>query len=332
MSGIQENLFQRIREKIPLNTSLTDVIAEKLFISTDSAYRRIRGETLLVLEEAKVLCDAFDISLDHLLVAKSHSISFTLVGVNNKENSFEKYLGGILHNLELLQAADQKEIIYLTKDMPLFYDFASPRLFAFHYFFWMKSILQHPQFANLKFSENILTPEVTQLGKAILNSYCQIPSIEIWNTECVNSIIAQIEYYRDAGYFESDEDVKNLYDALSDTVEHIRIQAEYGCKFSPGNDPKLKKNNYQLFYNRLVLGDNTILVSANNRKRVYLNYDVLNYMSTMNEAFCEETYLKLQNLMKRATLISNVSDKQRNIFFNVLLKKIKNRTYTTANF
>jgi hypothetical protein len=45
-------------------------------------------------------------------------------------------------------------------------------------------------------------------------------------------------------------------------------------------------------------------------------------MVTQDEKLCDEVYSKLRMLMRRATILSNVSEKQRNIFFNILLKKI----------
>ena len=53
--SIQEYLFQRIREKLPAEVSLADAVSELLYISNDSAYRRIRGETPLVLEDKATL-------------------------------------------------------------------------------------------------------------------------------------------------------------------------------------------------------------------------------------------------------------------------------------
>jgi hypothetical protein len=58
------------------------------------------------------------------------------------------------------------------------------------------------------------------------------------------------------------------------------------------------------------------------RKTLYLNYDVLNYMVTEDQAFCSDVFDKLQMLMKRATIISSVSEKQRNMFFNILSANI----------
>ncbi|HWI93545.1 MAG TPA: hypothetical protein VNT20_19830 [Flavisolibacter sp.] len=325
---MQEYLFRRIKEKLPIETSLADVVAELLHVSNDSAYRRIRGETPLVLDEAQILCEAFSISLDQILNNKENSVSFTAFNLNNENYSFKSYLRDILHNLKLVASFDQKEIIYLTKDFGIFHNFLFRPLFAFRYFFWMKSILQHPDFVHLKFSMDILPQELEDMGQQIIRSYNAIPSIEIWNTECVNSTISQIEYYREAGYFASDEDVEKIYNALRSAIEHLRIEADAGSKFYPGENPDFQKSNFQFYYNRVVLGDNTIMTTLNGKKILYLNYDVLNYMVTQDENFCNDVYSKLQTLMRRATILSNVSEKQRNIFFNILLKKIP--THTTA--
>ncbi|HTM92539.1 MAG TPA: helix-turn-helix domain-containing protein [Flavisolibacter sp.] len=325
-SPVQEYLFRRIKAKLPAEASLADVIADLLHVSNDSAYRRIRGETPLVLEEAKILCEAFGLSLDETLNHKENSVSFTAFNLNNEHYSFKSYLKDILQNLKLVASFDQKEIIYLTKDFSIFHNFLHKPLFAFRYFFWMKSILQHPDFVSLKFSMDILANEIEELGQQIIRTYNTIPSTEIWNTECVNSTISQIEYYREAGYFASKDDVVKIYHSLRDTIEHLRLEAASGSKFYPGESPDFQQQNFQFYYNRVVLGDNTILTILNGKKIVYLNYDVLNYMVTQDEKFCNDVHSKLLNLMRRATILSNVSEKQRNIFFNILLKKIPNHS------
>jgi hypothetical protein len=173
-----------------------------------------------------------------------------------------------------------------------------------------------------------LTGEIEDLGRQIIKTYNSISSIEIWNTECVNSTIAQIEYYREAGYFSSEKDAEKIYAALREAIEHLRLQAETGSKFYPGENPDYQKSNFQLYYNRIALGDNTILSIVNGKKILYLNYDVLNYMVTQEEAFCNDVYSKLQTIIKRATILSSVSEKQRNMFFNILLRKIPDHSTT----
>ena len=321
----QEFLFQRIKELLPPHASLVDSIANILHVSSDSAYRRIRGETPLVLDEARVLCQHFKISLDQLLNVKEGSTLFQNVRIDLKNYSYEKYLTDLVKQVKYISSFIHKEIIYLTKDMPIFHNFYYQPLIAFRYFFWMKTIIQHPDFRNREFTLNCVSPDIEALSRELALSYNATPSSEIWNTESINSAILQIEFYKDSGYFASANDIKIVYEALEETFVHLKHQVEYGCKFMPGENPESKKNNFNFFYNRVILGDNTIMVVTDRIKTVFLNYDVLNYMYTRDETFSEPCYVDMQNMMKKSTLISQTGEKQRNIFFGILMNKIKER-------
>jgi hypothetical protein len=321
----QEFLFQRIKELLPPHTSLVDKVADILHVSSDSAYRRIRGETPVVLDEARELCAYFKISLDQILHVQGGTTLFQNVRIDLKNYSYEKYLADLTRQVNYIGSFIHKDVIYLTKDMPLSHNFYFKPLVAFKYFFWMKTIIQHPDFQNRKFTIDCIPPEVEKLCRDFVIAYNHLPSSEIWNTESINASILQIEFYRDSGYFASQEEIKIVYDALEETFLHLKHQAEFGCKFMPDENPETKKSNFHFYYNRVNLGDNTILVETDHTKTVFLNYDVLNYMYTRDEEFCEGIYADLQNLMKRSTLISQTSEKQRNIFFNIMLTKIKDR-------
>jgi hypothetical protein len=189
----------------------------------------------------------------------------------------------------------------------------------------MKTTMLHPDFADRDFSADYLPPEIEKLSTELAIIYTKVPSIEIWNTEGINAVIAQIEFYKDSGYFSSATDIKMLYEALSDTFYHLKTQAEYGCKFMPDENPEIKKKNFKFFYNRVALGENNVLVVTDRIKTLFINYMGLNYMSTRDELFCDACYNDLQNLMKKSTLISETSEKQRNIFFGIMLGKINDR-------
>ena len=324
---IQAYLFQRIKEMLPPDTSLVDTVAAVLHVSQDSAYRRIRGETLLVLEEAKILCEEFGLSLDQLLHATTRSVIFENIELNSSATDFTQYLKGILQELQALHACNQKSITYVTIDIPFFYQLCYQPVFAFRYFFWMKSIADHPDFRQRKFTLDCLPAETEAIGKEILSLYCKIPSAEVWNTECINGTLNQISYYQEAG-FVTKEDVGSIYTALRQTVEHLQLQAECGVKFLPGENPRASKQNFQLFHNRIGLGDNIIFTTSDNGKKIYMNYDALSYLTTTDEAFCTIAQQQFKTIMRRSTLISNVSEKQRNLFFNVLYRKLPLPTTT----
>ena len=116
-----------------------------------------------------------------------------------------------------------------------------------------------------------------------------------------------------------------VYNALIDTLEHLQKQAEAGVKITPWENPGVKKINFRLFHNTMIIGDNTIYVQCGANRLVFINYDVLNYMKTPDEQFCTDTHEMLQNLMRRSTLISSSNEKNRYRFFNILLEKVRER-------
>jgi hypothetical protein len=323
----QEFLFQRIKEMLAPSVSLTDAVSEILHVSNDSAYRRIRNETPLVLDEAKLLCEHFHLSLDQVLNTRSNSVLFENVRINNREYSYESYLSGLTKLLQFINSFSQKEIIYLTKDIPIFHNFYFKPLIAFRYFFWMKTILQHPEYVTRTIDLNDIPPAIETMSKELIKGYTGVPSTEILNTESVNSLISQIQFYKDSGVFSSAADIRTVYEAVKETILHLKVQVEHGCKFLPGENPHTKKTNFNFFYNRVVLGDTTVLVKTGDTKTVYLNYNVLNYMVTRDVNFCNQCDEDLSNLTRMATVISQSSEKQRNIFFGILLAKIDDRLH-----
>jgi len=61
IESAQTKLMQRLRDGLPENISFVDELADLLQVSTDSAYRRIRGETALSIEEIASICKKFKI-------------------------------------------------------------------------------------------------------------------------------------------------------------------------------------------------------------------------------------------------------------------------------
>jgi len=321
----QDFLFQRISEMLPPHITMVDAISDILHVSSDSAYRRIRGETPLILHEARQLCNHYNLSLDQLLNVKTGSVLFSDIRIENRQYNYHQYLTDLLTQLEGINGFMQKEIIYVAKDVPIFHNFYFKPLIAFRYYFWMKTILMHPDFTNTGFDPGCVTSEIEELSKQLARTYHKIPSSEMWNTENINAAISQIEFCKDSGHFNSAADIRTIYEALEETVLHMKAQAEFGCKFMPGENPATKKDNFQFFFNRVMLGDNTILVITDRLKTVYLNYGLLNYIVTRDEKFCNNCFDDIQNLKKRSTMISKTSEKQRNIFFGILLSKVEDR-------
>jgi len=312
----QELIFNQIKQNLPPNISMVDEIADLLEISNDSAYRRIRGEKALSIDELQVLSRHFGLSLDMLFNLKSGNIVFSNVYVGPDGLTIKEWLNAILNNMIQIHAAKEKEIIYSAKDPPLFHYFQIPEVAAFKTFFWQKTLLQYPEFEEKRFSLIEMDDEIQELGEKALIKYIKVPTIEIWNEDTFLNTFGQIQYYWISGQFERKEDIFALCDAIYKWLMHIQKQTELGFKYFYGQEPIGIEDSFKLYLNEVVLNDNSILVRMDSTTMTYLTYDVLSLAITTNPGFCasKEIFLK--------KLISHVNEKDRARFFNRLLKRI----------
>jgi len=320
-SGIQANLFDSIKSRLSPNISFVHDLSELLGISYDSAYRRIRGQKDLTLEELKQICAYYNISMDSILNFKSDKVSFSTLAIGKEGFTFETWLHTLLVEMKKIYDCRNREIIYAAKDVPIFYYFEFPEIAAFKFFFWHKVLIPSNEYKN----EHVIleVPEsLFETGRKLLSCYTKIPVIEIWSEDTIASIIRQIDYCMESGFFSRNEDALKLCDVINFWLEHVKCQAEHSFQFMLGRPVEGIENTYKLFHNEILVNDNTILVQADGHKTSYLTYNVINQMITDNPEFCDQIENSLRNLMQNSTLISGTSAKERYHFFNSLHEKV----------
>ena len=325
-SSEQVLFFQHLKTQLPPHISMVDEVADLLGISIDSAYRRIRGEKPIDLEEISKLCRHFKISMDQLLHLQSDNFIFTGNINDYADDNFVKWLEDVTQQLQMVNSFSHRHIYFLIKDIPPFAHFQIPELAVFKYFLWMKSILYKDEFKQVKFS--IDDPRYAAFhtaGKKIIELYDRVATTEIWNIESINSTLRQIEFHREAGSFANKKDVGLLFSKVEELINHIERQAELGVKFMIGAEPSPDSPVYRMFINELILGDNTFMAEMDNMRVTFLNHSVLYFVGTRHEGFNKSMYNNLQNLMQKSTLISGVGEKERVRFFNRLRGKIHAR-------
>lgn len=318
---LQLNFFQKIKGLIPPSSSLVNEIADALEITTDSAYRRIRGEKYLSIDEIFVLSTRFNISIDEIFGQEAHGDYFLSKIVEAKDIGFEHYLKNLHDSLLQIQSLKNPEILYFAKDIPLFHHFHFPSLAAFKIFFWSKTVMQLPEFRGLKFSFDCIDDATLEMGKKVLGLYSRIPSSEIWNAETITSATQQVEYYISSGIIEDKELALKIYNDLDALIDHINREADEGCKRLLGMEP-FYPGNYKLYNNEVILGDNSICVTSDQMKMTFLTVNVLNLMVSTEKGFCDKIESYLRTMMKKSSLISRDSEKERTRFFNQLHQKI----------
>jgi hypothetical protein len=324
-TDIQIELFQSIKAGLPAHLSAVDEIAAVLQVSTDSVYRRMRGEKQLSIEELFRLCTHFQISVDRFLNLKTEGFLFSGKFVQPSSIKFDEYLLGVEQQMKYMASFKEKRMYFLPKDILIFHHFQLREIAAFKHFFWMKTLFQSPLFLKKKFDFGSYSDELFAISKRILGYYNQLDATEIWSIENINSTVRQIEFYRDTNMFTSDEDVYQIYEAFEKLINHIEEQAALGYQFDIDDPQKKPQASFAMYYNEVILGDSSFLVELDGKKIVYITHSIANFMATRDVQFCDNMHEHVHNLMRKSTLISAVSERERSRFFKFLRSRITYR-------
>lgn len=324
---LQQQLFATIKSKIPDHLSAPEEIAKMLEVSVDSVYRRMRGEKTMTLDELHMLCDHYKISLDQLMNIQTGAFLFQGNMLDSQTFRFDAYLTGVMHNFAYFNSFKQKEFFYLAKDVPMYHNFHSREYAAFKYFFWMKTLFGFPEFKNKKINFNDYPDRYYEISRKILDFYYQLNTEEIWTFESLNSTLRQIEYYVESKVFDSNKDLLRLFESLEQLLEHLEKQAELGYKYKYDDPEKKPMGKFNMYINEILLLDNSQMVIMDGVKLAVMPHSAVNYMMTRDNVFCENFYRYIQNLIKRSTSISQVSEKERARFFRQMRDKIYNRKH-----
>ena len=289
----------------------------------DSSYRRIRGETALSIDEVYNLCRHFKISFDAFTSPSKGLVTFNYTDLSNNPGNFEIYLQSILTDLQLILAAETKQIIYAGQDIPVFYHYGYPEIAAFKMFYWMKSIMNASGFEDKKFELANISDELFETGKKIIDLYRKIPSIEIWTNSTIESTLKQITFYWDSGIFHSATDAIKVCEALKLELTEIQKQAERSTKVLDSiQDSKSSQPNYILYFSEIELTNNCVLIQIGDSYLVYLGHFSFNTMSSSNNNYADQTSQWLNNIIKKSVQVSGISEKQRYQFFKKMFQKL----------
>lgn len=313
---IQNHFINRFKEVLPSGVGLAEEMADLLDVSTDSAYRRIRGETELTIEEVYKISKKYALSIDDVFSNQNDTVTFSYTKLTDSDHNFEIYLNRLLTHLKTLKKFDNRKIYYVAEEIPIFYSFFSKKLTDFKLFYWQRSVLNVPEYQQRKFDWGVVPQKLIDIAHASYEEYLTIPSSEIWTSETVLTGLKQIQFYYDSGIISSNHALELLTEYRS-MIDMIMKNAENSRK-----NISDKTDTYFMYNSEVVLGTNCIYVIMGETTYSYISFNSMNSLTTNNPQFCEETEHWVRNLEKKSTLISGVSEKQRYQFFSLMYKAI----------
>jgi len=335
-NNFQRTFFEMVRERVNDHEILVDVITDLLHCSRDSAYRRIRGTTELSINDAVVIARHFGLPLNHLIGQSANSVIFEKGTFIRSLEDFRNYLQTSLLQLRSIQNHRGHQLVYQAKDIPIYYQFRFPRMSAFKMFVWLKSIYGVDRLEGFQYELDMIPKDLLELGDQLWEAYSKINSVEIWNDTTVLSLLNQLEYYYEAGLLTSKEDAIAICDEYQEMMKLVYRQALRGKKAHHKNLEEFSNAQYNMYYHEILIMDNHILAELDGNKRMYfVPYAGLNYLSTNDPLLTENMSDYLRAQKEKSSLISNISEKERNKFFIRIKNRIdqlKNKIETTNPF
>ena len=322
----QQKFVEFLKISVPKHVSLADDIADVLDVSKDSAYRRLRCETPFSLDEAIRVCDHFDLDTSELFKLSDSTITFKYNKLYDEKDSFLMYMQNFAPVIKEV-AARGGSIVYAAEDVPLFHHFAFENLLAFKIFYWSKAVLNSDQYLGHKFHSKLIHPDIIDAVQKLYEAYCNVNSIEIWTEESVNSTLRQIVYFSESGQFEETDQAFMVLDEFQEMINQLQTMAEKSSK-----NLETGERNFTMYNSEVLIGNNCIMLELGDLKQVFLSHNTFNSLRTADKAFVAETENWIQNLIRKSTLISDVSEKHRFQFFQSVNDSIRQTREQIENF
>jgi hypothetical protein len=316
-NSIQDDFFKHLKRLVPPSVGLAEELADILDVSTDSAYRRIRGETEISLNEIFTISKKYNFSVDEIFGNQKSMVTFDYTKLTNDANNFEHYLGRLFAHLKTMNKYNERKLYYIAEEVPIFYSFFTKKLTAFKLFYWQRSVLNIEEYQSKKFSWDQVPEKLVNLAHDAYKEFLMVPSVEVWTHETILTGLRQIFYYFESGLITKEITQELLVD-YSAMAEMLKQNASNARKnISDANET------FFLYHSEIVLGTNCIYLTMGDTRYSYLSFNTMNSLATSNAEFCEETEHWMKNLERKSTLISGVAEKQRHQFFHKMFATIE---------
>ena len=294
----QINFFERIKQTLPDYQNLAQSVAEILEVSTNEAYKKIKGTSLLNISQLIKLANGFGVSFNYQ-PNELPTVNFSYAGHSEHSGHMSKYLSEMLATMKQIIKSKHKHITVTTDDMPIFHFFKYPMLTAFKLFYWSSNSKA------IQFDIAKMDNATIDIAHELHQVYLEIPSTEIWAKDTIHGTIEQIRYSFEAGY------ISNKADAIA-IVEQLRYCLADINMYAIGGKKSIDPAHTFTWYHCDVLGGITYLVDLEQSMLCYNRFNTYNYLKTEDQTFCMQTKEWIKSLINKSVAVSGQGEKHRN--------------------
>lgn len=322
MSNIQELLLEAIEQKLDGEKDWREKLANKLFLSKSTIYKRLNGITPFTPEEIAILVREFGISFDALALREHNNrVVFKVPPTHQKINSFDEYLYGVEKTFRPVEQYNQVKVFVMTRDLPLFYHFRNLDVALFKLYAYGRSMWDLDSCLNRPFSleEMYLIPDIQARVNKIWDRYAELDTVEYWQTSAIDVSFQQLQYFLEAGAVPPDQAFRVL-EGLAQIVADVKKMTIKGTKTLSG---KTEGGTIELFHNRIVSTENIILATTDEQNALHIVLDPSRFIVTFDPMMTDTAQSTINQAKKNAYFLGEGSGNVREEFFNNINRKIE---------
>ena len=319
----QQQLLNHILKMAHKRSEGISEMAKILNKRKDGIYRRLKGETVLSVNELYDIAHAYKFSVDQFTGPATDQFLFSFNMNPERVESGEDFLSMLDLELETIKYSEKKHIFYATQDIPFFIHLFYPELTHFKFYIYSMSSWNVSQDQSSKFSLDLMPSYLENKARRLAMKYAAIPSTDLWMVSLLDVTLNQIAILVEMGKFEKPMESILICDQLLSMVDHMRAMASVGKKIPPGKvESNQSYGSLELFVNEIATTSTTVMVNDDTGKSLFLALCQPCFVKSTNPVVCNQMEAWLNSLVNNSICISVHGNARRNWFFNQLEKKV----------
>ncbi len=298
MSNINSELISILKQKTPPGENAVNILTDIIPLSKEAAYRRLRGDIPLSLEEAVRICQKFNISLDLLMnVQQANKYSFNLHALFETDG-IENYYLMMKQSLDKLSETVKDPTInaqytFVRNIMPELFVFKYDSIIKIFLFRWLYQIIPG------HFPQKMIDIKPPQKLIEVMRQFSvmsqRISASLIIDSVAFTDFIRDITYWRELNMV-SEEEISQLKKDVLAALKEMEMAASEG-KFKSGYP-------FTLYVSHILIDSSYTLFKIPDYEVCSVNIYGLNCLTCTNPKVLANQEVWMDYLIRNSTLVS----------------------------
>lgn len=230
--SLREHLIKAMSEQLPPGTNLAKLLSSLLYMGKEAVYRRLRGDVAFSFEEAAVISEKMDVSLDevvHSCFSNRTIVEPVPAGEISAVDKYTSILENKISTLAKVVGSGRSEVGISSNSLPLSLLYRYPGLARFSFYRWLYQYGVSD--LSMTFSQVSLPAGLVELQNEYTDRIAGIDYIYyIWSDRLFASLTKDIGYFVDMRLMKPEEASMVVGELMSLAEDMERLASRGGYR------------------------------------------------------------------------------------------------------